>query len=93
MVELTPRLRRRLDADFGQEAQGFAAELELLPESINSGQDPERIQASVLLAARGSVQEFTAMLALARMDWRDLLVSAGLENGDYAKVMRRRLGK
>ena len=92
MVELTPRLRRGLDADFGQEAQGLAAELELLPESINGGQDPERIQAAVVLAARGSVQEFAAMLARARMDWRDLLVSAGLENGDYAKVMRRRLG-
>ena len=93
MVELTPRLRRRLDADFGREAQRLAGELELLPESINSRQDPERIQASVLLAAGGSADDFDAMLALARLDWRDLLVNAGLQNGDYAKVMSRRLGK
>ena len=92
MVELTQRLRRRLDSDFGQEAQRLAAELEQLPVSINSGQDPERIQAAVLLGAGGSAQAFSAMLDLARLDWRDLLVSAGLENGDYAKVMTRRLG-
>jgi hypothetical protein len=71
----------------------LAGELEPLPESIDSGQDPERIQAAVLLAADGSVKEFTAMLALARLDWRDLLVNAGLENGSYASVMRRRLSK
>jgi hypothetical protein len=93
MVELSPSLRRRLDSDFGQEAQRLGAELEQLPESINSGQDPERIQASVLLAAGGSVQKFDAMLGLARLDWRDLLVNAGFENGDYANVMRRRLGR
>jgi hypothetical protein len=43
---------------------------------------------AVLLGAGGSAQEFSAMLDLARLDWRDLL-----ENGDYAKVMRRRLGR
>jgi len=53
MVEPTPRFRRRLNADFGQEAQRLAAELEQLPESINSGQDPERIQASVLRLCQG----------------------------------------
>jgi hypothetical protein len=93
MVELTPRLRRRLEADYGEEAARLAGELEPLPESIDSGQDPERIQAAVLLAADGSVKEFAAMLALARLDWRDLLVNAGLENGSYASVMRRRLSK
>ncbi|KGN29412.1 hypothetical protein N802_11475 [Knoellia sinensis KCTC 19936] len=92
MVELTSRLRQRLDSDFGAAAPDLAAELERLPESINSGQDPERIQASVVLGARGSVREFAAMVELARVDWRDLLVCGGLENADYVAVMRRQLG-
>ncbi|CAN7459991.1 hypothetical protein [Knoellia sp. LjRoot47] len=91
MVELTPRLRRRLEADFGTAARDMADELEVLPESIDSGQDPERIQAAVLLGARGSVRGFAEMVALARTDWRDVLVSAGLEHDDYARVLRRRL--
>lgn len=93
MVELTPRLLSRLESDFGPEAQPLATELEQLPGAINSGQDPERIQAAVLLAAGGSLPEFAAMMDLARSDWRDLLVNAGLQNGNYAKVMRRRLGR
>lgn len=92
MVELTPRLRRRLESDFGTTAQSLVAQLELLPESIDSGQDPQRIQAAVLLGARGSVREFAAMLELARTDWRDLLVSGGLESANYIKVMQRQLG-
>lgn len=92
MTELTPRLRRRLEDDFEGHADRLAAELENLPDSIRSGQDPERIQAAVLLASQGSVQAFSEMLALARLDWRDLLVSAGLENSDHPKVMNSQLG-
>jgi len=92
---ITPRARTRCAASSTPDRpiRARSKALELLPESINSRQGPERIQASVLLAVRGSVQELATMMALARVGWRDLLVNAGLEKADCAKVLSRQLGK
>ncbi|NHA68631.1 hypothetical protein [Phycicoccus flavus] len=61
-------MRRRLEEDFGGDAALLAEELERLPDEVGSRQDPERLQAAVVLAARGSVDTFVAVLDLARRD-------------------------
>jgi hypothetical protein len=44
-------------------------------------QDPERIQAAIVIRTEGDWDEFQNRLALANRDWRDSLVAAGLAGG------------
>lgn len=53
---------------------------------------PERMQAAAALIADGNYDAFTEAVALARIDWRDLLVSAGLADEDWPEELDRRLG-
>ncbi|WP_233521588.1 hypothetical protein [Streptomyces triticagri] len=69
--------------------------LEALPEV--AGYDPrmlgsERVQAAVVLAARGSVRGFVDAVQLARLDWRDLLMAAGLAHRDWPERLDAELG-
>jgi hypothetical protein len=52
----------------------------------------ERLQAAAVLAARGSTSRLHAALQLAREDWRDLLVGAGLADEDWPERLQAELG-
>jgi hypothetical protein len=88
------RLERRVHTDFGERASLVLAELATVPETLPLArkQDPERLQAALVLPARGTLTEFSSRLSLARIDWRDALVAAGLADSDWSERLDRELG-
>jgi hypothetical protein len=52
----------------------------------------ERVQAAVVLAARGDEELLTEAVDLARADWRDVLVAAGLADGNWQHRLDEVLG-
>ena len=54
-----------------------------LPHEAYGGQDPERVQAALVLLAEGSRKRFDEGLELLGKDWRDVLVWGGLGNADW----------
>jgi len=87
MAEMSQRLRARLARDFP--APSSAPELIRLVEVAS---DSERVQAAIVLAARGDLGMIRHGVALAAEDWRDVLVNGGLENEDWPAVLDRELG-
>lgn len=84
MLDLSPRLRRRIDADFPRHADMVVDALHSLDPLVrDSRQDPERMFAAVVRLAHGRFDELDAALRLARQDWRDLLVGADFGNEDW----------
>jgi hypothetical protein len=67
-----------------------ALEATALP--LLEGADRDRARARVHLAtiklADGDVARFQQALALAQIDWRDVLVAAGLANADWPQVLQ-----
>jgi hypothetical protein len=60
--------------------------IETLDEEHFGGQDPERLSlAMAILVGRGI--ELDAVIGLARRDWRDLLVAAGLGHETWRDVL------
>lgn len=94
MVMVTARVRRRLLADFGPQGDAMADRVARMVASAPMAelQDPERLQAAVVLAAEGSLERFERLLAQLMHDWRDLLMSAGLANFDWPARLDAELG-
>jgi hypothetical protein len=82
-VELPPRVKDRITRDFGARA----SEVEELLTGLNLGQGSpegtERIVGAILIIAKGDVDRLILAASEAEMDWRDVLVWAGLENEDW----------
>jgi hypothetical protein len=95
MSEVTPRLARRIRRDYGP---GIADEVfeamadipEALP--LAGKQSSERLQAAVVLGHTGTWESVVRRLTVLRQDWRDGLVAAGLENGDWSRRLDDELG-
>lgn len=84
MAELTPRLANRIRADFPPDvAQTVAGYLAALSQDSFGGQDHERVQAALVLAAAGDWDRFLALFHLLRLDWRDVLTAGGLADADW----------
>jgi hypothetical protein len=62
-----------------------------LTEDAFGRQDPERIQAALVLAATGDLSRFHRLIKLLRLDWRDVLVAGGLARGDWPERLRNEL--
>ncbi|MGC3994732.1 MAG: hypothetical protein QM779_11570 [Propionicimonas sp.] len=93
-MEVSPRLSRWISASFPTaSAPVVLQQLAALTESTIGGQDPERIQAAMVLDTHGSHEAFRQRLELARIDWRDLLVGAGLANEDWPRRLDALLGE
>ncbi|GAA1809580.1 hypothetical protein GCM10009682_34040 [Luedemannella flava] len=80
----TKRLIDKVRRDFAPEESeillGFLAEFDGLdPDEVGA----ERLQAAIVLGARGDSRRFLQMLVIARGDWRDALVVGGLANDDW----------
>src|SRR6516162_5163280 len=75
------------------EAAEIVLALDATPLPLLEGDDRERDRARVHLAilklADGDIERFRAAFAMARSDWRDVLVAAGLANADWPNVLRK----
>ncbi|WP_299051895.1 hypothetical protein [uncultured Nocardioides sp.] len=85
MTDLTPRLRRRIEADFGGSADEVAA-------AVRGARDTERTQAAIVLIAQGDQDRLAYALRIAALDWRDLLMDAGLAHTDWPDRLDEALG-
>ena len=80
----TERLIARIRRDFTPKDAGeVIGWLDGLPEEAFGRQNPERVQAALVLAASGDLREFVAGVRLLRTDWRDVLVAGALAEGDW----------
>ena len=52
----------------------------------------ERVQTAIIIIAAGNMNRFLDAIQLAELDWRDVLVAAGLANGDWATRLDDILG-
>lgn len=87
-MEPTTRLERRISEDFGADAA-------LVIDALSELQDyaaGERVQAAVVKLARGDLGRLDAQLREARIDWRDVLVAAGLAHEDWPERLDDYLG-
>jgi hypothetical protein len=92
----TRRLIRRIGEDFAlEDAAAVLDQLREVPECLPLGelQDPERTQASLVLPAAGDLGTFLSQLELAREDWRDALVVAGLGGSDWPAKLNEAPGR
>ncbi len=86
---VTPRLRAWVNEHFGDEAQFVLAQLAAY-ETEPTRQSSERLLAAVAIVA--DRRDLAAALELARTDWRDVLVEAGLGHQNWPSVLDDVLG-
>jgi hypothetical protein len=92
VAHLTSRLAQRIQADFPPDVAGIVAGyLEGLPDDAYGGQDHERVQAAMVLAAAGDWDRFQAMEPLLRLDSRDVLVAGELAGDDWPHKLNAEL--
>ncbi|HZP30667.1 MAG TPA: hypothetical protein VFC99_17085 [Acidimicrobiia bacterium] len=71
----------------------LAAVLAALPGlPLADRQDPERLAAAMLVFGQGDAARLQRGISIAKRDWRDLLVAAGLAQGDWPEILERTLG-
>ena len=87
MAEPTARVLARIRRDFPEPGSADA-----IINDLRALDTDERVQAAIVLWARGNLSRFRDSLALARVDWRDVLVRGGLENDEWAKDLDAQLG-
>jgi hypothetical protein len=78
--------------DFGAAADAVLARLASLDPPLAGKQSRERIQAAIVLLAGGDPAELERAAALAEIDWRDVLVAAGLAHEDWPERLDAELG-
>ena len=86
---LTPRLTKWVEQQFGEEASFVLRQLGGF-DTESTGQFSERLLAAIAIEARR--RGLPAALELARIDWRDVLVVAGLGDEDWPTVLDHVLG-
>ena len=92
---MSDRLSSRVRRDFAPEhVDAVLGHLGTIPQSLPLGdrQDPERMQAALVLPSRGDLEVFLDLVHVAHSDWRDALVGSGLANADWADRLDDELG-
>jgi hypothetical protein len=90
---ISRRLELRVRHDFPADGAGRALDrLASLRLALAEKQSLERIQAAVVLLGGGDAEKLERAAALAERDWRDVLVAAGLANGDWPARLDAELG-
>lgn len=93
-MNVSPRLARWVEREFSEvDATRVFSALGDLPAPVVGGQDPERIQAALVIRSGGDWAKVEGMLRLAREDWRDLLVAADLARDNWPSVLDDVLGR
>ncbi|MEV0633954.1 hypothetical protein AB0I77_03060 [Streptomyces sp. NPDC050619] len=84
---LTVRVAKRIAKDFpgrdGRVVEELLAELVHHLTERGDKEDKERIAAATLLCGRGRVDRLLDAVQLAKEDWRDVLVGAGLADATW----------
>jgi hypothetical protein len=91
VTAVSARLARRVARDFGADAVFVVDLLESVREDELGLRESERMQAALVLAARGDLAAFASYLDLLRVDWRDVLVAGGLAEGDWPRRLDEEL--
>ncbi len=91
MAVVSTRIIDRANEDFGASAPRVISVLERL--DLTGRAEPERVQAAVLLVARGNRSMFDDAVEHARDDWRDLLDRAGLADDAWRDRLDYELGR
>ena len=91
-MQPTARLARRIREDFDPEdAELVLSTLDDL-EGLPGPATGERVQAAMVKLAHGDLDRLDRERSLARLDWRDVLVEAGLAGEDWAARLDGDLG-
>jgi hypothetical protein len=89
---LTGRLERYVRARFPASEIGVILRaMDLWRISYEEVPPGERLQAAVLLLADGRAEDLALGFRIAEQDWRDLLMAAGLEHGNWGDVLDSRI--
>lgn len=59
---------------------------------VSEASDSERVQAAIVVWARGDLSRLRSSLELARSDWRDVLVRGDLADADWPTKLDAELG-
>jgi hypothetical protein len=89
-VAVTPLVRAQMEKKFSA-ADAAVACAELVDADlplINS--DGERVHLGIVHLCTGTLADFRTHLAVAKIDWRDTLVTAGLANLGWHRVLQAR---
>ena len=87
MLTVSARLQRRVVRDFP--SPGSAEEVIRLVAGVS---DSERVQAAIVFAANGDLQEIRREAELVAIDWRDVLINGNLAHEDWRDVLDSGLG-
>ena len=93
---VTERIAARVRRDFGVGADEILRRLESLQLPLIESQGPaglERVQAAIVVLARGDAERFERDAKVAERDWRDVLVAAGLASFDWPGILDDELGE
>jgi hypothetical protein len=88
----TLRLQALVRHRFADPDAALAA-LRGIPHDEYRGQDPERVQAALVLLSEGSPDRLQEGLALLKKDCRDVLVWGGLGNADWPTRLEEALSE
>ncbi len=87
MLTVSARLQRRVAQDFP--IPGCAEEVIRILAGVS---DSERVQAAIVFAADGDLQEIKREAELVAVDWRDVLMNGDLAHEDWRDVLDSELG-
>jgi hypothetical protein len=88
MSTVSARLKRRVARDFP--SPGSANEVIHLLAGVS---DSERVQAAIVFAAHGDLQEVKREAELVAVDWRDVLMNGDLAHEDWRGALDFELGQ
>jgi hypothetical protein len=88
MSTVSPRLIRWIEEHFQEPGSASA-----VVEELSSLEQGERVQAAVAIWSWGNYPRFREAIQMAREDWRDALVRAGLENDNWPHLLDLNLGR
>jgi len=87
VADVSARLRTRIERDFPE--PGSAQEIVRI---LGEASDSERVQAAIVLSARGEIARLRSSVILTGQDWRDTLVGGGLGGPDWRQRLDIELG-
>src|SRR5438270_7279857 len=87
-MQLSPRILEAIDVDFPAAQRAHVIDLLANVEPPLHREPHERLCGAILLLAHGDIDELLEAVALAEVDWRDLLVHAGLAHDDWPEKLR-----
>ncbi|KQY22384.1 hypothetical protein ASD16_17435 [Cellulomonas sp. Root485] len=90
MSSVSRRVAEAVARDFGAHAPDVVRRLEKL--SLHGNPEHERVHAAIVFSSMGDLCELDKAAALAALDWRDVLVHAGLADADWPNRLDAKLG-